>query len=142
MGYTDVSHMQIHTTPVLMDGVRNMWRRTKKGKIKRERMKDIYRVQVRGKAGSGKTCPDTPKPHMSGHTIQAALADKEFREHAILVASTGVAASMIHCRCDVCLLCSVHGITASSAFKLPVRSFRRRELSEDEKRRIGSHMVC
>ena len=79
-----------------MDSVRNSWVKTKKGSYVRDNMDNLYRVQVRGKAGSGKTCPGDLDTHMPGLTIKAALADEEFRKHAILVASTGVAAAMIH----------------------------------------------
>jgi hypothetical protein len=43
--------------PALIDSVNNKWVKVgDTGGYRRARMNNIYRVQVRGKAGTGKTC--------------------------------------------------------------------------------------
>ena len=98
------------------------------------------------------------RSHKSQHTTLAALADGKFRKNALLVGSTGVAASLMQhpltvdhsCRQnqtdmqnrqthDPHIVCvcdgAAHGCTASSAFKLPVKLMRRRELNAEERSR-------
>ena len=100
----------------------------------------------------------TNRSHKSQHTTLAALADGKFRKNALLVGSTGVAASLMQhplavdhsCRQnqtdmqnrqthDPHIVCvcdgAAHGCTASSAFKLPVKLMRRRELNAEERSR-------
>ena len=90
-----------------MDSVRNKWvKLSDKDGYKRKNSKAgdpgmIYRMQVRGKAGTGKTY-HTRTSNLSLRitrrvwlTLNAALADATFRKRALLVGSTGVAAAQI-----------------------------------------------
>ena len=159
-GVADVTH-----PPVLIDSVNNKWVKVgNTGGYRRDKMDNIYRVQVRGKAGTGKTCcsPERVQYYPAvaiqcvylspGQlTIEAALSDPNFRKHALMVGSTGVAAaqirrvprirSVVDSHVKRSWAPDVHGTTAATAFRLPVKGNKRRKLNETERTRVGWNIV-